>query len=142
MVEYLLRNELVSPDGDGSLGSAPILLATAKCHNEMVRIPLRSNASANIEDTQRKSPLHHAAETGNSLLALMLLQHQVHIDARDIERYTPLHSAAKSGHVSVVTLFLEHGADIEACSHAGETTLHLDVESPESVEALLDVGAD
>lgn len=142
VVEYLLRNELVSPDGDGSLGSAPILLATSKCHDEMVRILLKYNASADIEDTQGKCPLHHAAETGNSHLALILLQHQAYIDAPDIKRYTPLHIAAKAGQVSVVKLLLQHGAEFEACSGVGETALHLAVESPESVEALLEAGAD
>ena len=142
VVEYLLGNELVSPDGDGSLGSAPILLATSKGHMEIVRILLRYNAAVDIEDTQGEIPLHPAAKTGRYHVALMLLQHQASVDSPDIERYTPLHSAAKAGQVRVIKLLLEHGADIEDRSGRWETALHLVVESPESVEALLEAGAD
>ena len=142
VVEYLLRNQLVSPDGDGSNSSAPILLATLKGHNEMVRILLRYNASVKIVDTQRKTPLHHVAETGNCYLALMLFQHQANANAQDIKRNTPLHSAAKSGQVRVIKLLLEYGADIKARSRIKETALHLAVKNPESVEYLLGAGAD
>ena len=141
MVEYFLRTKLVSPDGDGSLGSAPILLATSKGQNEIVRNLLRYNASAKIEHTQRKTPLHHTAETGNYDVALILLHHQANVDAPDINRCTPLHIAAKAGQVNVIKSFLKHGAYIEAYSSTGETALHLAVESPESVEALLEAGA-
>ena len=142
MVEYLLRNQLDSPDRDGSDGSAATLLATLKGHNEMVRILLRYNASVKVVDTQRKTPVHHVAETGNCHLALMLLQHQASVRALDNNRCTPLHGTAKAGQVSIIKLLLEHGADIEARSHRKETALHQAVESPDSVETLLEAGAD
>ena len=141
VVEYLLRNQLVSPDGDGSVGSAPILLATLKGQNEMVRILLRYRAATNVEDADGRTPLHHAATTGRERFALRLLQHQASVNAPDLERKTPLHSAAEAGQARIIQLLIECGADIKACSRRMETALHLAVRNPTSVEALLNAGA-
>ena len=55
MVEHLLRDQLVSPNGDGSDGSAPILLEISKGHSGMVHTLLRYKALVKIVDTQRKT---------------------------------------------------------------------------------------
>ena len=142
VVLYLLRNELASPNGDGSLGPRPILLAATKGHDEIVRSLLRYHAAADIEDADGKTPLHHAAETGREHVALTLLQHQADVNAPDLNRKTPLHSAAEAGKARIVQLLVKRKADIEACSRRKETALHLAVRNPRSVKALLDASAD
>lgn len=64
------------------------------------------------------------------------------MNAPDNRRGTPLHNVAKAGDVGVIQLLLESEADIEARSRTKETALHLAVKNPESVEALVEGGAD
>lgn len=141
VVEYLLRNELASPDGHPSYGR-PISSAASTGYNEVVRTLLRYNAAVNIEDATRRTPLHHAAENGRYHVAQTLLKKGASVTAPDLQRNTPLHSAAKAGQVDIIVLLKKYKADTEEYSLTKKTPLHLAVKSPKAVEALLNANAD
>ena len=49
--------------------------------------------------------------------------------------------AAKSGDVVMMTMLIASGADLDRTNAAGETALHIAVNSPKTVRALTDEGA-
>ncbi|KIN08839.1 hypothetical protein OIDMADRAFT_109977, partial [Oidiodendron maius Zn] len=111
-------------------------------HVEIVSTLLRSQARINIEDSDRRTPLHHATIKGRYDVVQMLLappsstSEKANISAPDSLRYTPLHHAALVGHTKIMQLLLDNHANPEARSSDSETPLHLAVEHPEAVKIL------
>ena len=105
---------------------------------------LKHGADVNKASNDFWSPLHSAAETGNSEVMKHLLNHNANIHATDVDNDTPLHIAAKYGNVSCVTMLLERGCKIDMKNYADESPLHVAVESEsrEIVSQLLDNGAE
>ncbi len=108
---------------------ASILDAASAGDIESVRALLRTDPQAiNAKDALGYSPLYHAAETGHSEVAAVLLA--AGADANDFTGnngwgYSPLLIAAGKGHADVVALLLEHGADVNSKSRGEESALWL-----------------
>ena len=71
------------------------------------------------------TPLHKAAESGNTQLAELFLAHNAAVDATNAENYTPLHLAADKNHSEIVALLLAHGAQVDARGKDNITPLYL-----------------
>ena len=108
------------------------------------------NADPHARDRLGRTPLHVAAERGDTHAIRRLLvrgadiRAQVRSDETASSDWgnTPLHAAALSGHSAAVRLLLERGADPNARNDRGATPLHLAVEHSHIVAMLLDGGAD
>ncbi len=112
---------------------------------EAVRALLRSGAEVNSASGDGMTPLHWAAEAGDSEIGQMLLIAGAHVDVvTRIGRHTPLILAARSGAASLVQALLERGALPNQSSSTGTTALMVaaGAGSTEAVTALLDAGAD
>jgi ankyrin repeat protein len=75
---------------------------------------LKSNADANITDSNGWSPLHHAAFNGDLLSVNILKENGANINAFSNQFKTPLHFAALNNHPAIIASLLEGGAQIEA----------------------------
>ena len=71
-----------------------------------------------------ETPLHSAAERGNSTEIRALVQTSVAINAKDKDGWTPLHWATRRGHEDAVRLLLDSKADVNAKNYAERTPLH------------------
>ena len=60
------------------------------------------------------SPLHEAAQKGDTEIVRQLIAERVHIDTKDFYGRTPLHAAAENGQSEAAELLVKTGADIEA----------------------------
>ena len=117
------------------------------------------------EDKYGDTPLHDAAEYGNTEVATLLLDRGADVNARDNYDNTPLHNAVLYGNTEVATLLLDRGADVAARNNEGYTLsqavipislradvaaknnegytpLHYATEKTEVATLLLDRGAD
>ena len=95
-------------------------------------------------DADGRTPLHHAAITGDVEAIAQLLAQGANIEAVDDAKWTPLICAASAGRAGAVALLLHSKAAVNARTATGTTALthaagkgHLDV-----VNALLAAGAD
>ena len=82
---------------------------------------IAAGASVNPRDGKSgRSPLHHAAENGNSGMVQFLITHGANIDASTYSGNTPLHSAAGRGHEHIVSLLVTAGADTHVQNTEGD----------------------
>ncbi len=111
-----------------------------------VRNLLRNGAEVNNAQGDGMTPLHWAAEIGNSELAKMLIYAGSNLEAGTrIGQYTPLHIASRNGHENIVDILLKSGANPNTkTTNSGTTAIHLAAISgnPVSVELLIKAGAD
>ncbi|XP_055853420.1 ankyrin-1-like [Episyrphus balteatus] len=87
------------------------------------------------------TPLHIAAEKGNSTIIEMLVKHNMNIvNSKQENGDTALHIAAKKGHQNALEILLKNGADVNLKNNKHETALHLAAKGSknEIVSILLD----
>ncbi|MBN2362433.1 MAG: ankyrin repeat domain-containing protein [Deltaproteobacteria bacterium] len=70
------------------------------------------------------TPLHRAAQAGDSASATALIDQGAPIEARDCYGWTPLHRAAIAGRAEVAALLVQRGADVAARGRYDMTPLH------------------
>ena len=72
---------------------------------------LEHGANVNLQDSERRTPLHLAAQWGSSAgrtLVRRLLDQGANRDEIDVDRWTPLHFACRRGDLGTVECLLEH----------------------------------
>jgi ankyrin repeat protein len=115
--------------------------------------PSRVPGNRRPRKNEGKTPLEHAASSGNPRIVKLLLKHGADINRKRIGEYdketTPLREAVEMGKVNVVKLLLERGANPHWKDLQNRTLLHTAVsifrEARDSmliVELLLDQGID
>lgn len=143
IVELLLRkgaNANIEDQWDWT----PLHRAQIKLESDKVtRLLLLSGADVDARCKKRRSPLHYAAESGNTLTTPLLLENGADIEAEDIAGNRPLHIAILYRQKDMVYLLLRHGANVMAensDSHNALTIATRDTEkqrkSPEIIEIL------
>lgn len=91
-------------------------------------------------DTYQCTPLHNAAEDGNTRLIEALAKAGADVMALDRGGRTPLHLATMGGHPDAITLLISCGADMGAEDDLGRAPMELASKSG-PINALLDAGA-
>lgn len=106
----------------------PLLLATKKGNLRMVELLMELGAKVDwtayycrdlprIHSLDHTTTLHEAAKSGKSLiLALLLKDEHILLNARDDKGATALHYAVANGDIYAVKLLIERGADINGLS--------------------------
>jgi hypothetical protein len=79
----------------------------------------------NPADEDGKTPLHTAAQNGDMLSILLILQISQYKNPENKDGQTPLHWAAKHGHLEVTRLLLQHCQDKNPKDKNGLTPFHL-----------------
>jgi len=95
-------------------------------------------------DALGHTPLHYAAEHGQTDIVCLLLHHGALPHSQSASGDTPLHAASRRGDAGIVEMLLARGAHAWLAGAWGRTPLHLAAESgtPFVVEQLLRNGAD
>jgi hypothetical protein len=75
-------------------------------------------------DDSGRTPLHIAAENGDTDMMRLLLASKADVNARNNLGQTPLHTAAAKNHLDAVELLLANKADVNARDNDGDTPRH------------------
>ena len=100
----------------------------------------RKKLPVNIRDCNGASPLHIAAQNGDSLISEMLLDSKADVGAVSNDQRTPLHLASqKEGAEGIVLMLLSAGADTMVVDKDGHTAVYLAAKAGrmETIELLL-----
>jgi hypothetical protein len=81
---------------------------------EILKLLLASKADVNARAEYRQTPIHMAADGGNTVALKLLVEHQADVNAQRRDRKTPLHLAASKGHIEIVKILVENKADVNA----------------------------
>lgn len=143
-VELLLGRE-AQVNAKCKQGQTALDLAVSIGADEIVGILIEAGAKVNVTGgPSEHTPLHSAAELGDTTLVKTLLSKGAVVDARDRMGVPVLFLAVEGGHREVLEVLIDAGADIKAKEKNGRTALHRAVRSglKDMVEFLIDKGAD
>ena len=111
-----------------------------KVRARVVELLLRRGANVNVVGLRGMTPLHCAAEFGNTEAIRQLIKAGANLNALDEDDETPLYKATRKEHVSAVKLLLDSGANV----NAGQKELLTEAAEHrnwEIVDLLLEAGA-
>ena len=105
----------------------PICFMAEKNMYELLKYSIEhgTNTNLNIQNEEKKTPLHFAAEGGHYRICELLLNHRASVEIIDIRIATPLHLAAVGGHDRICELLLNHDANANIQDADGKTPLHM-----------------
>ena len=84
-----------------------------------------SHIEGDKKDEDGDTPLHLAAEEGQTIIAEFLISKGAKVNGKSNNKETPLHLAAEKGHLEMVRLLIKKGADINIKNEKGETPLEI-----------------
>ncbi|CAH2985734.1 unnamed protein product [Chilo suppressalis] len=121
-------------------GFTPLHLAARCASVECVEIILRDgNADANVEDLDKRTPLHAAINRSERACDIidMLVSWGAQVNKKDAYGYSPLHIAAMDGLTQCVETLIFLGADVTSKSKKGHTALSvINRKTPKSLAIL------
>jgi ankyrin repeat protein len=113
-----------------SLATSPLAHAAARGEEDIVRTLLTKGSDINAGNHAGQTPLHLAADQGNSSVTRILLEQGALVDVVETAAgHTPLHYAARHGHTDLCELLIRFGADPDALTGNMDTPLHLAIEA-------------
>uniref|UniRef100_A0A8C9RUE2 Ankyrin repeat domain 28 n=1 Tax=Scleropages formosus TaxID=113540 RepID=A0A8C9RUE2_SCLFO len=109
-----------------SLSLQPSLLkAIFNVDPDEVRSLIFKKEDVNVQDNEKRTPLHAAAYLGDSEIIELLILSGARVNAKDNKWLTPLHRAVASCSEDAVQVLLKHSADVNARDKNWQTPLHV-----------------
>ena len=101
-------------------------LSDVQCH-------INKGTPVDKPDKYGETPLSHAAKTGQTKVAALLIKNGANVHAKDNSGRTPLHKAAKY-HIGVAKVLIENGANPHVKDKRGITPLQIAQETNSKYE--------
>ncbi|MHA4808844.1 ankyrin repeat domain-containing protein [Flavitalea flava] len=123
-------------------GLAPLnkaLLADSVDYETVVYL-IHSGANVNLKDLEKNTPLHYAAESGNTEIAKVLLKANADREAENKLKRTPLLLAVENQKTEMVRLLILSGANVNGRGVLLTAASH--PENREIIKTVLKAGAD
>ena len=111
LAKVLLAMEVDVEKRDATRHRTPLMEATERGNEKMVRLLLEYGADVNALSTWGSNPLMCACSNGHQQVVTLLLDANADVENRNSSSDdTPLIAAAEAGHSDVAKILLDHGA--------------------------------
>lgn len=124
----LQSGEDVGVNSPDDYGCTPLHAAVKRKHPRhptLYWLLLEHRADPNACNSEGRTPLHAAADEGDSSVLSVLLDRGAYVDKQDKTGKTALHLAALRGESSVARSLIDRNANINQANKGGKTALHL-----------------
>lgn len=145
VLRTLLKEIPTTVDATDKRGRTPLMIASEKSHEAIVRALLEAGADVNKADEKDWTPLSIAAYYGHEVVVRALLAAGANVNRVVFgDKATPLTIAAQNGHEGVVNALLDAGANVNLMTENSGTALVISTQEGHEavVRALLVAGAD
>uniref|UniRef100_A0A672TD64 Serine/threonine-protein phosphatase 6 regulatory ankyrin repeat subunit A-like n=1 Tax=Sinocyclocheilus grahami TaxID=75366 RepID=A0A672TD64_SINGR len=102
-----------------------LLKAIFNVDPDEVRSLIFQKEDVNVQDNEKRTPLHAAAYLGDAEIIELLILSGARVNAKDNKWLTPLHRAVASCSEEAVQVLLKHSADVNARDKNWQTPLHV-----------------
>uniref|UniRef100_A0A8C1BTR0 Ankyrin repeat domain 28b n=1 Tax=Cyprinus carpio carpio TaxID=630221 RepID=A0A8C1BTR0_CYPCA len=102
-----------------------LLKAIFNVDPDEVRSLIFKKEDVNVQDNEKRTPLHAAAYLGDAEIIELLILSGARVNAKDNKWLTPLHRAVASCSEEAVQVLLKHSADVNARDKNWQTPLHV-----------------
>uniref|UniRef100_A0A8B9KPF9 Ankyrin repeat domain 28 n=1 Tax=Astyanax mexicanus TaxID=7994 RepID=A0A8B9KPF9_ASTMX len=102
-----------------------LLKAIFNVDPDEVRSLIFKKEDVNVQDNEKRTPLHAAAYLGDAEIIELLILSGARVNAKDNKWLTPLHRAVASCSEDAVQALLKHSADVNARDKNWQTPLHV-----------------
>uniref|UniRef100_A0A667YM70 Uncharacterized protein n=1 Tax=Myripristis murdjan TaxID=586833 RepID=A0A667YM70_9TELE len=102
-----------------------LLRAIFNVDPDEVRALIFKKEDVNVQDNEKRTPLHAAAYLGDAEIIELLILSGARVNAKDNKWLTPLHRAVASCSEDAVSVLLKHSADVNARDKNWQTPLHV-----------------
>lgn len=110
VAELMIKVGEANVDPDSIM--SPLVLATNRCHADVVRLLLDHGATVDRRDETNRTPLLIACEKGFEDIATYLLRAGANPNAADRRGDTGLHHCAVKGNGSIAQVLIDHGVNL------------------------------
>ena len=140
-VSKLLKQQTQDINAKTSIGTTPVIAASASGHEQITKMLLEQGADPYLSNWYGNA-LHCAAESGKTSTIQVLLDFGVDVEIARNFGQTPLHCTADRDKAAAACMLIDKGANIDARDESGMSVLHLASEcnSLELVSFLLQSG--
>jgi ankyrin repeat protein len=93
----------------------PLFIHSLDIHTviEITKEMIALGANVNQQDVHKRTPLHYASYSGNSVVVEQLLGAGADVDATDVDDLTPLHYAVAGKVPELIEILYRHGANMD-----------------------------
>lgn len=106
-------------------GRTMLWMASARGHDEVVKVLIDGGADVNKKGPKGASPFQVACGKGHLMAAGVLLANKADVNLPNQNGFTPLHSACMNGRDNVVRFLINVGAKVESLDKDGQSPLHI-----------------
>ncbi|XP_067669960.1 putative ankyrin repeat protein RF_0381 [Haliotis asinina] len=126
MVRHILKKNIVSVDGEDSMGKTPVMLAAESGHTDVFQLLVSKQCDIHKTCHDGHNILHTSCALGHvDIVRCILKEGLINIDSYGKNDMTPVMFAAQNGQRDIFDLLVNNGCDMSQKDKNGNTVLHM-----------------
>ncbi|XP_067659864.1 putative ankyrin repeat protein RF_0381 [Haliotis asinina] len=126
MVQHILKKNIVSVDGEDSMGKTPVMLAAESGHTDVFQLLVSKQCDIHKTCRDGNNILHTSCSRGHiDIVKCIVTEGLINIDSPGQNQMTPVMFAAKNGQRDIFDRFTNNKCDMKKQDKDGNSVLHM-----------------